>query len=271
MHSHRFVTEEKAAAILKKVNASRPKGPPTDDFREQLETVVEILWAIDHVAKHRDIADNALTQLCRVARKAESALLDIQARSSRPEVAGFEDLLHLQEVQDAIETIKRLDQALALLPRALFKGRDRRTPGPKPRPWYKLFVENLSDIAVGIGISATTGGDRVSGKETPFTMFVFEVEKLLPAGTQSHSPAACARQIERAREEAAEAAPQERAHTVANSKTCRQISDSILSHEACVPRAYRSDDGLGSSLLEEPPCQWYLNCSLPPLRLNFSV
>ena len=197
MNPDHLVTEKQAAAILKKVNRSRPKGPPLDDFREQLETVVEIVWAVDRVAKHWNMADKALSHLCRAAIKAETALLDIQASSNRPEVAGFKDLLHLKDVQNALAATKHLEQVLSLLPRALFRGRGRRKQGRKPRLWYRSLVENLSHIAMGIGISATTDGDRVAGEETPFTMFVFEVEKLLPAGTQSHSPAACARQIAR--------------------------------------------------------------------------
>ena len=185
MNPDHLVTEEQAAAILKKVNRSRPKGPPLDDFREQLETVVEIVWAVDRVTKHWNMADKALSHLCRAASKAESALLDIQASSNRAEVAGFEDLLHLKDVQDALAATKHLERALSLLPSALLSGKDKRTRGRRPRLWYRLFVENLSDIAATIGMPATTDGDRVAGKETLFTMFVFEVEKLLPAGTQS--------------------------------------------------------------------------------------
>ena len=213
MNPDHLVTHEQAAAILKTVNRSRPEGPPLDDFREQLEAVVEIVWAVDRVTKHWDLADKALPQLHRAARKAESVLLDIQASSNRAEVAGFEDLLHLKDVQNTLAATKHLERALSLLPSALLSGKDKRTRGRRPRHWYRLFVENLSDLAVGIGISATTDGDRVAGKETLFTMFVFEVEKLLPARTQSNSLAACAKQIERVRE-----APRGARHTAARSR-----------------------------------------------------
>ena len=59
------------------------------------------------------MADKVLSKLRRAARKAESALLDIQASSNRPEVAGFEDLLHLKDVQDALAATKHLEQALS--------------------------------------------------------------------------------------------------------------------------------------------------------------
>jgi hypothetical protein len=82
---------------------------------------------------------------------------------------------------------------------APFVGRKDKGPkGPKPRLWFGDFARDLAEIAEGIGIAVTTRGSQASDPHaTPFTRFVFAVEKLLPREVRSNSLAACAKQISR--------------------------------------------------------------------------
>src|SRR4029077_3537894 len=81
----------------------------------------------------------------------------------------------------------------------LLSAQQRPRKGPAPRTWYADFVRGLAKIAEGIGIKVTTAGDRTDDPHaTPFTRFVFAVEKLLPREEQSPSLVACARRIDRA-------------------------------------------------------------------------
>ena len=93
-----------------------------------------------------------------------------------------------------------------------------------------------------IGMPATTDGDRVAGEETPFTMFVFEVEKLLPSGTQSNRwPHARNRLSEKRRSRRGGATIA--AHAVAQSKTC-ELGRRQIAIQSCrmkpVSRAYEA-------------------------------
>jgi hypothetical protein len=62
------------------------------------------------------------------------------------------------------------------------------------------FVRDLAGIAHRLGIELTIGGGGWSDDThaTPFTRFVFAVERLLPRKAKSNSLTACAKQIERA-------------------------------------------------------------------------
>jgi hypothetical protein len=112
--------------------------------------------------------------------------------STAPEMANFVDLLKLDSAQYAlIEILSRIPAA--------FAGRKHEGPkGPMPRLWYGNFVRDLAEIAEGIGIAVTIRGSKASDPYvTPFTTFVFAVEKLLPREVRSNSHEACAKQISR--------------------------------------------------------------------------
>jgi hypothetical protein len=102
------------------------------------------------------------------------------------------------QVRDTLIALNELEQALSRIPVG-FSGQQKPRKGPTPRVWYSFFVVDLAEIAGGIGIDVTTAGDRVDDPAaTPFTRFVFAVEKLLPPGEGSPSLAACAKRIDRA-------------------------------------------------------------------------
>ena len=99
----------------------------------------------------------------------------------------------------SVVAVNELERALDRVP-AAFSGRQKPGKGPAPRAWYFGFVRDLAEIAHGLGIEVTIGGGGWSDdtRATPFTRFVFAVEKLLPRNAQSNSLTACAKQIERA-------------------------------------------------------------------------
>jgi hypothetical protein len=99
-------------------------------------------------------------------------------------------------VKDATVALNELERALSEVPDPLFV--EQRRKGPAPRAWYSDFVRYCAKIAQGCGVDVTTQGDRTNDPHaTPFTRFVFGVERLLPREDQSASLAACARRIDR--------------------------------------------------------------------------
>ena len=193
-----FVTEIQAETVLAEVLPWLPARPSIDQFREQLDAVVETIWAIHRAAAHYRIANAAFRQLRESAKRVETALHAMEMSAVAPEMANFIDLLKLDEVRSALAAVDRLERDLSRLPEA-FSGQQKARQGPAARAWYSGFIRDLAEIAEGIGIDLTTGGDRSKNPHaTPFTYFVFAVEKLLPDGTRSKTVVACAKQIDRA-------------------------------------------------------------------------
>jgi hypothetical protein len=193
-----FVTETQAEAILAELHPSLRDRPPIDQFREQLDATVETVWAIHRAVKHYRAADEAFRQLRQSAKQAKTALRAMEESAATPEMANFVRLLKLDEVDPALAADDRLERALSRVPLA-FAGQQRPRKGPAPRAWYSGFVRDLAEIADGLGIDVTTGGDwSRNPHETPFTVFVFAVESLLPPGEISDSLAVCAKRIDRA-------------------------------------------------------------------------
>jgi hypothetical protein len=64
--------------------------------------------------------------------------------------------------------------------------------------WYDELVSLMVHIAQLMGIKVSTGGDRSEDPyATPFTVLVFEAERVLPEEAWSSTLAACARRIDR--------------------------------------------------------------------------
>ena len=63
--------------------------------------------------------------------------------------------------------------------------------------WYDEFVSLMAHVAELLGIKVSTAGDRAEDPyATPFTVLVFEAERVLPEEAWSPSQAACAKRIE---------------------------------------------------------------------------
>ena len=63
--------------------------------------------------------------------------------------------------------------------------------------WHEELVRLMVQVAELIGIKVSTGGDRSEDPyATPFTVLVFEAERVLPEEAWSPTLAACAKRIE---------------------------------------------------------------------------
>jgi hypothetical protein len=192
-----LVTEDQAEAVLAELG---PLGdsPPIDHFREQLEATVATIWASNRAARHYRAVDEAFRLLRRAMQRAKAELQAMEKSSAAPEMANYVGLLKLDEVRAALVLISSVERDLSRIP-AVFSGRQKRRMGRATRPWYSGFIRDLAEIAEGFGIAVTTGGDRSDDPHaTPFTRFVFAVEKLLPSGESSKTLSACAKRIDRA-------------------------------------------------------------------------
>ena len=187
-----FVTEADAEAIRAELSPSLRNPPPIDQFRDQLEATVEIVRAIYCVSGHLRVADEAFRELRRSRQRAKNALRAMEESSTAPEMANFIDLLKPDAMSYAANEI------LWTLSRIPAGRKDKGPKGPNPRLWYGDFVRDLAEIAEDLGIAVTTRGSQASDPHvTPFTTFVFAVEKLLPREVRSNSLVACAKQINR--------------------------------------------------------------------------
>jgi hypothetical protein len=163
----RIVTETQAEAVLAELRPWLQEEPPLDQFRKQLEITV---------ARTRIGADSAT--FSQAGLNAQAKLYSL----SNPPVLG------VLSVANAPEGVFSM---------VLEHQRPRK--GPAPRTWYPSLVCDLAKIAEGIGVKVTTAGNRTDDPHaTPFTRFVFAVERLLPRKEQSPSLAACAKRIDRA-------------------------------------------------------------------------
>jgi hypothetical protein len=193
-----FVTGTQAEAVLAEVRPWLRHRPRIAQFREQLDATVEPIWAIHCAAGHYRAVGRALAELGPSAQRAKTVLRAMEKSAASPKMANYTGLLKLDVVRPVLAALDKLEPALALVPPA-FSGQQKPRKGPAPRAWYSGFVRDLAEIAKRLGIDVTTGGDwSKNPHETPFTLFVFAVESLLPPEEISDSLAVCAKRIDRA-------------------------------------------------------------------------
>jgi hypothetical protein len=194
-----IVSEAEAEAVLAELRPWLRDRPPIDPFREQLEAIVEPIWAIQCVAGHYHAVGMALRKLRPPVQRAKTVLRAMEESATSPEMVNYADLLKLNVMSTVRLAVIELHLVLDRVPPA-FSGRHKPGKGPAPRAWYFGFVRHLAGIAYRLGIELTIGGGGWSDDThaTPFTRFVFAVEKLLPRKARSNSLTACAKQIERA-------------------------------------------------------------------------
>jgi hypothetical protein len=207
-----FVTEAEAEAVLSEVRPWPRREPGIDRFREQLDATVEAVWAIHTVMGHYRAVGEALRSLRRFAQRAKIKLRAMEGSSALKQMVNYTGLLKLDDVSAALVAAGKMERALSLIPPAL-SGRGKPGKGVQPRAWYSGFIRDLAEIANEHGIEVNTAGDRSRDPyDTPFTRFVFAVEKLRPLKEQSRRSAksgflrrrrsaplaACAKRIDRA-------------------------------------------------------------------------
>ena len=160
---------------------------------------METIWAIHRAAGHYRAADRRSRKFRRSAQRAKTVLRAMEESAASPEMVNYVGLLKLDDVALLLVAVNELERALSRVP-AAFSGRQKPAKGPAPRAWYSGFVRDLAEIADGLGIERDDrGGDRADDPHaTPFTRFVFAVEKLLPREARSKTLSACAKRIDRA-------------------------------------------------------------------------
>jgi hypothetical protein len=192
-----IVSEAQAEAVLAELRPWLRDRPAIDQFREQLEAIVEPIWAIHCAAGHYHAVGMALRNLRLPVQRAKTVLRAMEESATSPEMVNYADLLKLNVMSTVRLAVIELHLVLDRVPPA-FSGRHKPGKGPAPRAWYFGFVRDLAGIAHRLGIELTIGGGGWTDDThaTPFTRFVFAVEKLLPR--KANSLTACAKQIERA-------------------------------------------------------------------------
>jgi hypothetical protein len=197
-----FVTKDQAEKVLAEVRPWLRHRPQMGQFRLQLDAIVGRVKAIHCAVGHYRAVGKTLAELGPAAQRAVAALRAMEKSAASPEMVNYTDLLHLDVVRRVLAALDELECALAPVPASLSQQKPGK--GRLPRSWYFLFAYDLAKIAKKRGIEVTTQGNRERRPyATPFTRFVFAVEKLLPSELQSRSLAACARQIERSAEASA--------------------------------------------------------------------
>jgi hypothetical protein len=176
-----IVSEAQAETVLAELRPWLRDRPPIDPFREQLEAIVEPIWAIHCAAGHYHAVGAALRKLRLPVRRAKTVLRAMEESATSPEMVNYADLLKLDVMRTVRFAVIELHLVLDRVP-AAFSGRHKPGKGPAPRAWYFGFVRDLAGIAHGLGIELTIGGGGWSddARATPFTRFVFAVERLLP-------------------------------------------------------------------------------------------
>jgi hypothetical protein len=199
-----FVTKAQAEAVLLGLGPWLRDRPLINQFREQLEATVEPIWAIDCAAGHYRSAGMALRKLRLFSERAKNALRAMEESSKSPKTHNYTALFKLDQLRTARLVVNEVHWGLARVP-AAFSGQQKPGKGPAPRGWYSRFARDLAEIASDLGIELTIGGGGRTDDPhaTPFTRFVFAVERLLPRKAQSNSLTACAKQLERAIEASA--------------------------------------------------------------------
>jgi hypothetical protein len=100
-----IISETQAEAILAELRPWLRDRPSIDQFRDQLEATVEIIWAIHRVAGHYRAADEAFRELRGPTRRARTVLWAMEESAAAPEMANFIGLLKLDEVGDALVVV----------------------------------------------------------------------------------------------------------------------------------------------------------------------
>jgi hypothetical protein len=193
-----FVTETQAKAVLAETRPWLRHRPRIAHVREELDATVEKVWAAHLAGGHYRAVGRVLGELARSAQRAKTVLQAMEESAASPQMANYVRLLKLDEMRPVLAAVDTLEKALSCVP-ATFSGHRKPMKGPVPRAWYSGFVRDLAEIAQRWGVDVTTGGDWSKNPHaTPFTLFVFAVESLLPPGEGSDSLAVCAKRIDRA-------------------------------------------------------------------------
>jgi hypothetical protein len=208
------VDEDQFAAILKTVNERFgltlvPREEAYEFFRDQIRVVAGRFWDEVEAAERKIV----LERLCKFTDNVISIIAQLfPLREGLHEVADTEvvsllihgvNLAHSGQhprPREELETILKLMEGLEQYCwRALLILEEHPAKkGQRGLRWYTDHVKLMIRIADLLGMKVSTAGDRIEDAHaTPFTVLVFEAERVLPEEAWSDSLAACAKRIER--------------------------------------------------------------------------
>ena len=118
--SHRLRSD--AEALLAELRPWLRGRPPVDPLREQLEAIVEPIWAIHCAAGHYHAVGMALRKLRLPVRRAKTVLRALEESATSPEMVNYADLLKLNVMSFVRRAVIDLHLALDPVPPA-FSGR----------------------------------------------------------------------------------------------------------------------------------------------------
>jgi hypothetical protein len=177
-------------------------------FQDRIRFVAGRFWdelgavdrkaVLDRVTKLRNNIRSSIVKLLPLRgglhEAADMEVVSLLLRAPDPAHAGQYERSReeLEANLRALEDVEaRCEGALALLAEL---------PAQRGQPrlrWYDELVDLMMQVAELIGVKVTTAGDRSEDPyATPFTVLVFEAERVLPEGAWSPNLAACAKRIE---------------------------------------------------------------------------
>ena len=123
-----FLTETQAEAILAELRPWLRDPHPIDQFREQLDSIVETISAIHRATAHYRAIDEAFREVRRSRHRAKAALRAMEESSTAPEMANFIGLLRHDAMSYAVHEIA---WTLSRIPAAFFWPKGQGTKGTK--------------------------------------------------------------------------------------------------------------------------------------------
>jgi hypothetical protein len=93
-----IVSEAQAEAVLAELSPWLRDRPPINQFREQLEATVELIWAIHCAAGHYRAVGMALRKVGLSVQRAKTVLRAMEQSSASPEMVNYTGLLKLDDV-----------------------------------------------------------------------------------------------------------------------------------------------------------------------------
>jgi hypothetical protein len=208
------VDENQFASILKSVNRRFglklvPRKEAYELFRDQIRVVAGRFWD-ERDAAERKIVLERLGKFTDDVISIKTQLFPL--REGLHEVADTEvvglliraiNLAHAakhprprEELEIILKLMEDLEQycwrALLIMEEHPAKK------GQRGLRWYTEHVKLMMQVAHLLDVKVSTAGDRIEDDHaTPFTVLVFEAERVLPEEAWSDSLAACAKRIER--------------------------------------------------------------------------
>jgi hypothetical protein len=207
------IEEEQFSTIIRKINKRfelriESSGEAYELFQDRIRFVAGRFWEELEAVDRKSVLQR-LTKLTTNVKSVGTQLLPVRAGLHEPVDAEVVNLLiqaiDLAHAGQEPRPRERLDISLKVVEglenicdRALALAR--KLPAKRGRPslgWHTELVSLMVRVAEQLGIKVSTAGDRGQDRyATPFTVLVFEAERVLPEAAWSANLATCAKRIE---------------------------------------------------------------------------